>query len=141
MNTLPNFPNKDIILFDGVCNFCNSSINLVIDNDPQKQFLFVSLQSEIAQQLLRRLNYKPLNISQLDTVMLISDNTVFIKSEAALLVASRLTGAWKWFKILRIFPIWLRDFFYDLIAKSRYRLFGKSDQCRIPTPEMRERFL
>jgi predicted DCC family thiol-disulfide oxidoreductase YuxK len=141
MNTLPNFPNKDIILFDGVCNFCNSSINLVIDQDPQKVFVFASLQSEIAQELFEILNYKPLNNSYLDSVLLISNNIVYEKSEASLLIASKLPGAWKWFGILRILPIGFRDFFYDIIAKNRYWIFGKSDQCRIPTPEIRERFL
>jgi predicted DCC family thiol-disulfide oxidoreductase YuxK len=141
MNTLPNFPNKDIILFDGVCNFCNSSINLVIDQDPQKVFVFASLQSEITQELFEILNYKPLNNSYLNSVLLISNNTVYEKSEASLLIASKLPGAWKWFRILRILPISFRDFFYDIVAKNRYWIFGKSDQCRIPTPEIRERFL
>ncbi|MDI9878691.1 thiol-disulfide oxidoreductase DCC family protein [Flectobacillus longus] len=129
---------NDLILFDGVCNFCNSSINFVIDHDTQKRFKFASLQSEVGQQYLAQFSR---NTSDFDSVLLIKNGQLFEKSDAALQIARYLDGAWKGLYFFRWIPRAIRDIIYDLIAKNRYRIFGKSDACRLPNPEIRERFL
>ncbi|NBA77103.1 DUF393 domain-containing protein [Emticicia sp. ODNR4P] len=128
----------DLVLFDGVCNFCNSSINFVIDHDSQKRFKFASLQSEVGQQYLAQFSR---NKKDFDSVLLVKNGRVFKKSDAALHIARHLDGAWKWLYFLRWVPRVIRDMIYDLVAKNRYRIFGKSDACRLPNPELRERFL
>ena len=139
MNTIENISlNKQIILFDGVCNFCNSSINFIIDHDLEKRFIFAPLQSEIGQEILRKFNK---NTEDFDSVFLLKNNTLYQKSEAALEITKHLSGFWKYLAVFNIFPTSFLNFFYDIIAKNRYRFFGKADSCRIPTPELRERFL
>ncbi len=128
----------DLILFDGVCNFCNSSINFVIDHDTQKRFKFASLQSEVGQQYLAQFSR---NKKDFDSVLLIKNGQLFEKSDAALHIAHHLDGVWRRLYFLRWIPRTVRDIIYDLIAKNRYRIFGKSDACRLPNPELRERFL
>ncbi len=130
--------NYELILFDGVCNFCNASINFIIDHDPEKHFKFAPLQSEIGQDILRQFNK---DNKDFDSVILLKDNQLYQKSEAALEITKLLSGFWKYFFIFKILPIFFLNFFYDIIAKNRYRIFGKTDSCRMPTPELRERFL
>lgn len=131
-------PQYEIILFDGVCNFCNSSINFIIDHDPSNHFKFAALQSEIGQSILRKFNK---NTEDFDSVILLKDNTLYEKSDAALEITKHLSGLWKYFSVFGIFPTFFLNFFYDIVAKNRYRFFGKSDSCRMPTVELRERFL
>ena len=126
------------ILFDGVCNFCNASINFVIDRDSQKIFKFAALQSDVGQQILRENNFPQ---SEFDSIFLTDGNKIYQKSDAALEIAKRLDGAWKVFYFFKIVPRFIRDFVYDLVAKNRYKIFGKTEACRIPTPELKERFL
>ncbi len=134
-NTINNY---ELILFDGVCNFCNSSINFVIDHDPQKRFKFAPLQSELGQEVLTKFHK---NTKDFDSVILLKDNQLYQKSEAALEIAKHLSGFWKYFAIFKILPIPFLNFFYDIVAKNRYRIFGKTDSCRMPMAELRERFL
>ncbi len=133
MNTL----NK-IILFDGVCNFCNNSINFIIDHDKSATFQFASLQSEIGIQLLKR---HKIDSTNTDSIVLISNNQAYLKSTAALLIAKQLDGIWKLLSVFLIIPQFIRDNVYELIAKNRYKWFGKLEACRMPTPPMRTRFL
>lgn len=135
---LPNDKNIPIILFDGVCNFCNSSINFVIDRDVHNKFYFASLQSEFGKKLL--LTFGEAN-SKLDTVVLIKEGKLYKKSTAALEIARELRGAWKLMYALVIIPEFIRDFIYDLIARNRYKWFGKKESCRIPDPQWKHRFL
>jgi predicted DCC family thiol-disulfide oxidoreductase YuxK len=130
--------NYEIILFDGVCNFCNASINFVIDHDPDKHFKFAPLQSEIGQDILTQFNK---NTEDFDSVILLKNNQLYQKSAAALEITKHLSGFWKYLSIFKVFPTFFLNFFYDIIAKNRYRIFGKADSCRMPTPELRERFL
>lgn len=130
--------NDEIILFDGVCNFCNASINFIIDHDPQKRFKFAALQSEIGQQLLTKFHK---NTVDFDSVILCRNNQFYQKSEAALEIVRHLSGFWQYLYVFKIFPTFFLDFFYELVAKNRYKIFGKSDTCRMPTPELRERFM
>jgi len=127
-----------IILFDGVCNFCNSSVNFIIERDRAGYFKFAPLQSEIGEKLLRE---NGIDRIETDSVVLIENGTVDTHSTAALKVARRLEGAWKWFYYLIFVPRFLRDAFYKLFARYRYKLFGKKDECMLPSPDVRARFL
>ncbi|MBK8980940.1 MAG: thiol-disulfide oxidoreductase DCC family protein [Ignavibacteria bacterium] len=127
-----------IILFDGVCNLCNSSVNFIIDNDSKNIFKFASLQSETGSELMKKHN---LSSKDIDSVILIDTDRAYIKSNAALRIAAELGGFYKVISYLRFIPKFIRDFFYDIIAKNRYRWFGKKDTCRIPTPELKSKFL
>lgn len=126
-----------IILFDGICNFCNSSVQFIIKRDPTGYFKFASLQSEIGQQLLKQYRVS----KQIDSLIVIEKEKVYIKSSAALQISKKLSGFWKCFTILRVLPPFFRDFLYDLVAKNRYNWFGKRESCMLPTEEMKKRFL
>ncbi len=127
-----------IILFDGVCNFCNSSVNFIIERDRANYFKFAPLQSEIGEKLLKENGIDKINT---DSVVLIEDGKVYTYSTAALRVARRLDGFWSYFYAFIVVPKPIRDFFYKLFAKNRYRMFGKQDACMMPTAEIRARFL
>lgn len=129
-----------IILFDGVCNFCNSSVNFIIDHDADNYFKFAALQSEAGEKLQREYGITPED-KDLDSVLLIENGKLHTHSTAALRIAKHLKGIWSFLYIFIIVPKPLRDFFYKLFAKNRYRLFGKSDACRLPSPEERAKFL
>ncbi len=129
---------NNIILFDGVCNFCDSSVNFIIDRDKKNIFKFSALQSEKGQEILE---YFKLPKDDFDSFVFIENDKVFKKSSAALKIANKLGGFWKLFYPLIIIPKFIRDFFYSLIANNRYKLFGKKDACRIPTPELKQKFL
>ena len=129
---------KPTILFDGVCNLCNDSVNYVIDHDPEERFRFGSLQSEGARQLLGDYD---LPEEYLDSMILIDKDGVHVASTAALRVARHLSGPARWLSPLLIVPRFLRDAVYAWVARNRYRWFGKRDACRVPTPELRARFL
>ena len=126
------------ILFDGVCNFCNASINLIIDRDSKGIFKFAALQSEVGQELLKKFGLKT---SDFDSIVAIEGDKVYQKSDAALEIARRMDGIWKFFYVFKIIPPFLRNPIYDLVARNRYRIFGRTDACRIPTPELKARFL
>lgn len=127
-----------ILLFDGVCNLCNGFIQFVIKRDPNKHFRFASLQSTIGQEMLSHHN---IPTDSLDTVVLIQSGKAYTHSDVALRVALKLGWLWPMTYILVLIPSFIRDRFYTWIAKNRYRWFGKKDQCMIPTPALRERFL
>jgi len=126
-----------IVLFDGVCNFCNSSVNFIIARDPGGKFKFSPMQSNFAKSLESELN---MNIESSQTIILIVGNKVYTKSRAALEIARKLSGLWPAFYIFIIIPPFIRDFFYQLIARNRYKWFGKRDQCMVPSPEDMSRF-
>jgi predicted DCC family thiol-disulfide oxidoreductase YuxK len=127
-----------IILFDGVCNFCNGSVNFIIERDQAGYFKFAPLQSEIGEKLLAE---HGVDKTLTDSVILIEDGSVYTHSTAALRIARKLEGPWKWFYGLRIVPSFIRDGFYKLFARYRYKLFGQKDECMLPSPEIRARFL
>jgi len=126
-----------IVLFDGDCNFCDKSVQFIIKRDPEGFYKFASLQSEIGQQLLKQHSIS----ADLDSFILMTDEKWYTKSSAALHVCKNLTGLWKTFYLLFIIPRPIRDFFYHIIAKNRYKWFGKKDHCILPSPEIRKRFL
>jgi predicted DCC family thiol-disulfide oxidoreductase YuxK len=127
----------DIILFDGVCNFCNASINFVIDHDAERRFRFASLQSDYGQRVLLE---NGRSITNFDTVLLLREGELYQKSEAALEIVRYLRG-WSWLYIFRFTPFFFRNFIYDSIAKYRYNIFGKTESCRLPTKEERSLFV
>ena len=127
-----------IILFDGVCNFCNGSVNFIIERDTEKYFKFAPLQSEIGQKLL---NEHGIDKTVTDSVVLIENNKVYTRTTAVLRIAKRLSGAWRFFYGFIIVPSFIRDVLYKLFAKNRYKTFGRQEACMVPTPEIRERFL
>jgi predicted DCC family thiol-disulfide oxidoreductase YuxK len=127
-----------VILFDGVCNFCNGSVNFIIERDRAGYFKFAPLQSAIGERLLKE---NGVDKAVTDSVILIADGKVYTHSTAALKIARKLDGAWKWFHALVFVPRFIRDGAYRLFAKYRYKLFGKKDECMLPTPDVRARFL
>jgi predicted DCC family thiol-disulfide oxidoreductase YuxK len=128
---------RSIILFDGVCNFCEGSVQFIIKRDPVGHFQFASLQSKTGERLLKQLEVK----NHLESLVLIENHRYYKKSTAALRIFRNLKGGWKLLYVFRIIPTPIRDFFYDWIAKNRYKWFGKKDSCMIPTTEIRNRFL
>jgi predicted DCC family thiol-disulfide oxidoreductase YuxK len=127
-----------VILFDCVCNFCDASVNWIIRRDPAARFRFAPLQSPAGERLQRQYGLDP---TALDTLVLIEQDRVHRKSGAALRILRRLRFPWPLAYVLIAVPAPVRDFAYDLFARRRYRWFGKKEECMIPTPEVRERFL
>lgn len=135
---MDNLENKSIIFFDGVCNLCNASVNFVIKHDKKAQFLFASFQSDAAKEILLHFNLKNFDS---ETVILVEGQKLYDKSTAALKIAKRLDGGFKLFYAFLILPKNFRDWIYDLIAKNRYRWFGKRENCIIPSAKLKNRFL
>lgn len=127
-----------VILFDGACNLCNASVNFIIDRDPAGYFRFAALQSEAGKSLLRR---HGLPEDGLSTVVLIRGGKAHTRSAAAVRIAQRLRGAWKLLAVFIVLPPFLRDAAYNFVVRRRYKWFGRSETCRVPTPELRGRFL
>lgn len=133
-----NKPTHDIILFDGICNFCNFWVNQLMKFDKKFIFKFAALQSQAGKELLQQHLQTQIDF---DSFILISENELFKKSTAALLIAKKLGGFFMLLYPLIFLPRWFRDFIYDIIASNRYKIFGKKDSCRIPSAADRERFL
>ena len=131
-------PSPPIIFFDGICNLCNAFVQFVIKRDKRSQFKFASLQSEAAKRMLPE---KFFTDEKLSSVLLLEDGKTFSKSTAALRILRRLAGPWKLMYAFIILPPVIRNWVYDVIAKNRYRWFGKRESCMIPAPELKHRFL
>lgn len=127
-----------IVLFDGVCNLCNGSVQFILKRDPRGRFRFASLQSEAGRRLMTEHGLDP---DALSSVVVIEDGRAWQESSAALRIARHLPGGWKLLRIFAVIPRPLRDAVYRLIARNRYRWFGKTETCWLPTPELKERFL
>lgn len=127
-----------IVLFDGVCKFCNNSVNFIIDHDPAGRIQFAALQSATGQRLLKQHGLPP---STLDTLVLVDGRHAYTRSTAALRIAGHMGGWWRYLMAGLLIPPFLRDAVYNLLARNRYRWFGQLDACRMPTPELRQRFL
>ncbi len=130
--------NQPIILFDGVCNLCNASVQFVIRHDPGAIFKFASLQGETGQRLLKQYDLSENNMS---SFVLIMNNKAYTRSDAALTVAKNLTGFTKYLYGFIIVPPFIRNAVYDLVARYRYHWFGKKDTCMVPTAALQTRFL
>jgi predicted DCC family thiol-disulfide oxidoreductase YuxK len=136
MEGLPK--NKKIILFDGVCNLCDSSVQLIIKNDSRDIFRFVALQSDLGKKII---SYIGIDVSLIDSIILYEPNIAYYyKAEAAIRIAKELKG---WYPLLGCFSFLGKSLnvVYDYIAKNRYRWYGKKESCMIPTPELKAKFL
>ena len=131
-------PANPIVLFDGVCNLCNRSVQTILRHDRQARFRFASLQSPLGEKLRDDFG---IDREKVDSVILVEGGRWYQESNAALRIANGLGGLWKLFGVFRLIPRPLRDAAYRLIARNRYRWFGKTETCWVPTPELRGRFL
>lgn len=127
-----------VILFDGTCNLCNSSVNFIIDRDKHNRFRFAALQSDAA---VRYLNEEGGPRNDVDSIVLIEQGRVYRQSGAALRIARHLSGLWPMLYIFILVPPPIRDGLYNWIARNRYSFFGKTETCRIPTPELQALFI
>lgn len=126
------------MLYDGICNFCNASVQFILKRDPAGYFSFAAQQSDYGEKLMREYGIDP---ASEDTLILIEDGKVFTRSDAALRIAGKLSGPWRFLSLLTAVPRSLRNGIYTFIARNRYRWFGRKDSCPIPEPEWRQRFL
>jgi predicted DCC family thiol-disulfide oxidoreductase YuxK len=129
---------EKIILFDGVCNFCNSSVNFVLKRDKNSVFKFAPIQSDFAQNLL---SDAEVTFNHLDSFILVDNGKLYTKTTGALRVCKSLSGLWPLLYGFIIVPAFLRDPLYNLLAKYRYQWFGKADNCMIPTAEVKAKFI
>lgn len=126
-----------VILFDGVCNLCNSSVFFVIKHDPKKQFRFASLQGDYGQQVLKKFHLPP---NSLNSFILIKENQIYTRSTGALKVAKQLSGFWPLLYVFIIVPVFIRNAVYQFIANNRYKWFGKKESCMVPSPALKDLF-
>jgi len=133
-----NTKNKSIILFDGVCNLCNSSVNFIIKHDKKEHYLFASLQSDAAKEILLQFDIKKIPFH---SILLINEDKIYHKSTAALLISKNLNNGYQLLYGFIVIPKFIRDGFYTLIAKNRYKWFGKRENCIIPSRKLKNRFL
>nr|WP_121315084.1 thiol-disulfide oxidoreductase DCC family protein [Flavobacterium sp. 102] len=130
---------KKIILFDGVCNLCNSSVQYVIKRDPKDVFRFVPLQSELGLKIIKHIGIDTTNTDSI--IMYEPTKAYYYKSEAALKIINEFGGVYSLLQILTIFPKFISNTVYDYVARNRYKWYGKQEACMIPTPELKAKFL
>jgi predicted DCC family thiol-disulfide oxidoreductase YuxK len=136
VNKIPK--DHPIILFDGICNFCSGIVLFTLKRDPEGIFRYAPLQSEAGQSLLRHFG---LLTDDFNSLILVEGNKYYQKSTAVLRIAKRIRGLWPLLYLFVTVPRPIRDFIYDLVAKNRYKWFGKKEECLIPTPDIKSRFL
>jgi len=127
-----------IIIFDGICNLCEDSVNFIVKRDKKAKFKLLQFQSRLAKNYLENYNLK---FENLDTVILIRNDKIYLKSDAALEIAKYLDGNWKYLYIFKIVPKFIRDAIYMYISKNRYRFFGKKESCMVNKKEIEDRLL
>lgn len=132
------FTDTPVVLFDGVCNLCNGTVNFLIRHNKKRNLRFAALQSVAGQTLLAKHGLPQESVA---TFFFFDHGKIYNRSSAALKVASHLSWYWQWTQVFWLVPIVLRDGIYNLVAKNRYRWFGKKAQCTVPSPEVRTRFL
>ena len=131
-------PDGSIVLYDGVCGMCNRLVQMIVRRDRRGRFRFAALQGETGQALLRR---HGLPTDDFDTAVLVEGGRAYLRSRAILRIVGGLGGVGRLAAPFALLPAPLLDFFYDRVANNRYRVFGRSDACMLPPPEMRARFL
>jgi len=127
-----------IIIYDGVCNFCNGAVNFIIARDPKGLFSFTPMQSDLARNLIKK--YQINNVG-IDTFLLIKNGETYIWTNAAIEIAKELSGHWYLFRVFKIVPRPIRDGLYRWFARNRYNLFGRTDKCVVPNDEIKARFI
>jgi predicted DCC family thiol-disulfide oxidoreductase YuxK len=138
MTTLPDPARNPILLYDGVCNLCDWSVQFVLKRDRPGRFRFAPLQSDVGQALAERYGF---DVSAVDTIVLLDADGVHERSDAGLRTVRHLGAPWSWLWPLHWLPRFVRDAAYGFVASHRYAWFGRSDECLLPRPEWRERFL
>jgi predicted DCC family thiol-disulfide oxidoreductase YuxK len=127
-----------IILFDGVCNLCNNMVRFIIKRDPFAKFKFTALQSDQGLQILKQFEFQS---DKSDFIIYIRGEKCFVKSTAILYILKDLGGIWMLYFLFILIPVFIRDFFYNILARKRYQLFGRQKNCIVPTPDIKKRFL
>ena len=131
--------NKKIILFDGICNLCNTAVQFVIEHDKKDLFRFVALQSNLGQEIAKHIG---IDVAKTDSVVLYEPGIAYyIKFEAVLEIVKHLSGGIALLTIFKILPTALQNNLYDYMARNRYKWYGKRESCMIPTPELKTKFL
>jgi len=128
----------NLVLFDGVCNLCTHSVRFILAHEAEPLFRFAPVQSAAGIRLLRELGQDPHDV---ETFVVIADGKAYLRSDAAIRIAPHLRGAWRWLGAVKIVPRPIRDWVYDLVARNRYRWFGRTDECMVPAAEIRARFI
>jgi predicted DCC family thiol-disulfide oxidoreductase YuxK len=131
-------PNHAIVLFDGVCHLCMSTVQFIIKRDPHGYFTFASLQSTIGRRLVAEHGLQP---DALDTFIVVEGSRCFTRSDAALRVVQHFSGCWSLLRVLSLIPKSTRDWGYTVIARNRYRWFGRQETCLVPSRDILNRFL
>jgi len=129
--------NNPVIFFDGVCNLCNASVQFILERDKHKYFQFTALQGNYAKAILPELGA---NANQLNSILLLEGGKIYQKSSAALKIAKKLSGFWPLLYVFITVPKFMRDWVYDIVAKNRYKCWGRQESCWVPTPELKSRF-
>ena len=127
-----------VILFDGVCNLCSGSVRFIINRDPSGIFKFAPLQSETGKNFVSQFD---LSNRKLDSIILIENSNYYLRSTAALKIAQRLGALWPLLSLLRLVPRPIRDYIYDIVARNRYKWYGKRMECMVPDADIKSRFL
>ncbi len=135
---MTNYDQSPIVLFDGVCNLCNRSVQFIIKRDKKKQFLFASLQGKTGQEILRKHGLPP---NELNSFILAEGDRVYTRSTGALRMLKKLGDGWKILYVFIILPRFIRDPVYNWVARNRYKWFGKREECMVPAPALKDRFL
>ena len=128
-----------VVFFDGVCNLCNWSVDFIIKRDPKGVFKFASLQSDVAQRLLKQ--QQAVVDNGMRTIVLLKNDRLYYRSDAVLEICRDLSNPWPLLSTFKVIPRFIRDAVYRLISRNRYRWFGQKDTCRVPTVEEQLRFL
>ncbi len=129
---------QGIIIIDGVCNLCNGAVKLILKYDKEERFIFTPMQSDTGTRLLKEFGLDPLDT---DTILLVSDGRAYVKSEAVFEIIKGLKGGWRLLSIFHFLPLSLRDGIYSVVARHRYGVFGKRDNCLVPTDALKNRFI
>jgi predicted DCC family thiol-disulfide oxidoreductase YuxK len=127
-----------VLLFDGMCNLCTGAVGFVLAHEAEATLRFAPIQSPAGARLMRDFGFDPADAK---TFVLIADRRIYVRSDAAVRLARYLRGMWKLLGLIRVVPRPVRDFVYDLVARNRYRWFGRRDACMVPTRELKARFV
>ena len=128
----------NLVIFDGVCNLCAHSVKFILDHEAGQTLRFTPLQSPAGARFMRELGLDP---GDAKTIVLIADGRPYMRSDAAIRISQYFDGAWKLLGMIRIVPRPIRDWAYDIVARNRYRWFGRFDTCMVPTPQLKARFI
>jgi predicted DCC family thiol-disulfide oxidoreductase YuxK len=131
-------PSRPVLLFDGLCKLCTGSVAFVLRHEQDEALRFAPLQSPAGMRLMQQFGIDP---TQMKTFVVIADGRAYVRSDAAIRVARFLRGAWKWLVLIKLVPRPIRDYAYDVVARNRYRWFGRHEACIAPAPELQKRFL